>query len=596
MDTQDHIYLPILLQIAAICTKRKEKFHFHHVNSHVCILGNEIADILAKIAADILPREAFPMYDIKFSDHNGISHIPRGATLVSPWSDTQVTPADETALSRLLLPELHTHADQASAALLGENPTSPQRYVWFNLKADVKHARKKLYTWWQEADRAKDKWTARFQAGREDSLVTRFLKPLNSIPISIANLVRRCRYNQFLTNGSERLKTQITQRGLSTRCPLCDSPSAPDNQLHALGPCTHTQIKAAQTKHHDKVVQDCASLHTAESQDQHTIFADIEGHRPTSPTTRIAQALPTEERQTAPDALTPEETIALCDLDPADPPIGPANPTTDTLHTPTVSSPPPDDILNPYTFAESLDTELQRMADQTDSPHNYVGSLHKLTQSKIFPQSPAGTYRLLELHIHQITHTIWADLEHLESGATHRTRWANINRYRSRTIPQIIDSDTSLCPDLFRIIGLPTGEPIPARPDPKYTLQIGDIAFGRDSDLGEARTRKRSKYEPLLAKWHAQGWQVDTEVHVIAIGHRGGIPAFTGHDARHLGLCHATKDPAKICLNWSRLAYYRLGDILLQRRGLEHSPQYAHKSAIAARVWLPKPNTAASNT
>ena len=115
-----------------------------------------------------------------------------------------------------------------------------------------------------------------------------------------------------------------------------------------------------------------------------------------------------------------------------------------------------------------------------------------------------------------------ADLEHLESGATHRTRWANINRYRSRTIPQIIDSDTSLCPDLFRIIGLPTGEPIPARPDPKYTLQIGDIAFGRDSDLGEVRTRKRSKYEPLLAKWHAQGWQVDTEVHVIAIGHRGG--------------------------------------------------------------------------
>ena len=593
MDTQDHIYLPILLQIAQICKDREETFHFHHVNSHVGIIGNELADILAKIAAQIIPREAFPMYDIQISRHDGISHVPRGATLVSHWyvlnsptltRDDVVIPEEPPPADIMMHhPELHSETVRQR----NSEPTDPKKYTWYNLKKEVKRARKTKFTWWRQEDKDKDKWTALFNKLDDTGLVSNYLCPLSKLPKGIAHQVRRCRYNQFLTNGSERLAARIHARGLSTACPICGGEG--DNQLHCLGPCTDPQIQATQTKHHDKIVADCAVRHSAASASTHTLFADASGYRPGQVLRHLEHVPPETATDIASDSDDSDSQEGEPDLET----VVHTEPAPDTPATPARgNTPPTDDLIEPYSFQDiqHLDTELRHMEDQSDTPHNVPGSLHNLRLEIDDNLILEGNYRLLDISMHKITREIWADIEHTDTHVTSRIRWALMNRYKSRTIPREIDADTSLCPDLFRIINLPTGAPIPTRPNSRYILQLGDVAYGRETDLGDTRHRKIQKYEHLLAKWKAQGWKVDPHVRVIALGHRGGIPCYTGRNIAPLGLCSEKTPPKTICTRWSQLACIRLGEILLQRRALEHSPQHAAKSAVAMKVWLQAPD------
>ena len=163
--------------------------------------------------------------------------------------------------------------------------------------------------------------------------------------------------------------------------------------------------------------------------------------------------------------------------------------------------------------------------------------------------------------------------------------WALFNKHKSRTIPSLIDPDTSQCPDMVRLLGLKRGEPIPPTPTKDIRIQIIEIAFAREGHIEEAARRKINKYKHLLVKYARWGWGVDPLVRVIIIGHRGGIPNITLTTLQALG----DTDPKRTCWKLSAHADIRMAHSLRLSRIIESTdPEIKQRSAIGLRIWNDK--------
>jgi hypothetical protein len=171
-----------------------------------------------------------------------------------------------------------------------------------------------------------------------------------------------------------------------------------------------------------------------------------------------------------------------------------------------------------------------------------------------------------------------------EDGPPFPVAWSTINPHKSRTIPQSIDPETSACPDIVRLLGLPRGAPIPRTPTKKIKIQIIEIAYAREGHIEQKVIDKIRKYEHLLQKYARWGWDVDPTVRVIIIGHRGGIPNITHTNIRALGL--STSEATSACRRLSTQAVIHFAKILRLSRIIEfQDAEVRSRSAVGSQIW-----------
>ncbi len=171
--------------------------------------------------------------------------------------------------------------------------------------------------------------------------------------------------------------------------------------------------------------------------------------------------------------------------------------------------------------------------------------------------------------------------------------WEQIRRVPSRTIPQEIDPDADLNPDIIILNGINEGEKVPNKPTKKIQIQIADVAIGREGATTEeiecllaTANNKIKKYGPLLDRYERKGWSVDRQVRVILIGLRGGITNISRISLNKIGI--KNKQNETLCKRFSTTVATRLGHNLILSRMLENSRECKERSAIAMQVWKSK--------
>jgi len=277
----------------------------------------------------------------------------------------------------------------------------------------------------------------------------------------------------------------------------------------------------------------------------------------------------------------------------------------------------------PFTFRHEFAPDKINEPDPYKRHYKLEGSRHFFKTSALALDAPGGEYMLYSLSTDTTKHAIWALFQLLRPDITkkeaeqdplpdptaglpedhkldehsYETEWRHIRRNPSRTIPIEIDPDADLNPDFFILKGLPEDAPIPTKPTKAFTIQIADALTGREGEPGSteesmeaAGTDKIRKYTALINILRNMGYRVDTTVHIIAAGIRGGIPNITTKTLEKLNFApHTAKQLGQ---RISTITATRLGWNLILSRMLEHLPENSHRSAVAQKIWknMPKKN------